>query len=314
VTGKPLDWIRAGALTAAVATLVVIWLTGLSGLGYFGWPSQVDWTFAAGILISVAAGATLGHRQPGPLLRRALLALAVGAVFAGALFGLLFLLWNAGLHPRHFTTIFLVLAAALAAWGLRRLPTARGARVTLLTTVALLAAVRLLASFPLVVRRLERRLFPLPVTVTRAHWDQLRCGSRCDDGRSRLLTWRRDDVSYEANDYDLLTADARMTATLEVVKPFFVDGCDQAHDSAPRVPASFPTYASTRACELARPRPWPGRPAIDPDCCAVESHAHLPGERFESKRTTRFIFTRLRWEALVEEPTADTPRPYVIIE
>jgi lipoprotein signal peptidase len=115
-----LDWVRAGALAAGVFTLLVIWWIGLAMLGYLQWPLRIGWTWYGTAIVSVAAGATLAHRQPEPWLRRILLALLLGGAIGGALFGLVHALVTAGLRARGLTAVLAVLGGALVAWGLRR--------------------------------------------------------------------------------------------------------------------------------------------------------------------------------------------------
>ena len=310
-----LDWARAGALSAGLATLIVVWLTDVSRLGYFSWRGAgLVWTWLAIALVSVPAGATLGHRAPGPLRGRLPMALLVGAGFEAVLFGLLFLLATAGLHDGGLTTLSLVLGSLLVAWGLRRLPRSRAARAVLVAPLALLALVRLLVTFPLAARHLERRLFPLPPTVVRNHWNVYRCWAPCADWFGRVIDWRIAEMSYEINDYDYLTADVRASATVEVLRPYLIDGCNDMRLKPPEIPDEARGYASTAACRAANPLVgYHGGPQNDlyfRKCCLAEIHERHPGDRFESKRTTRFVFRQLHWHMLVEEPSADTPRPY----
>jgi hypothetical protein len=175
-----------------------------------------------------------------------------------------------------------------------------------LTLVGVLTLVRLLATFPAVARYIERRFFPLPPTVVRNHWNQYRCGAPCLEYRGRVIDWRIDDLSYAINDYESLTADVRMIATIESLKPYFIDGCNEVRETPPEIPENVRQYATTAACKAANPIGWyQGRPLtghFTHNCCLAESHQRQPGDRFESKRTARFVFHRLAWESQVEEP------------
>jgi hypothetical protein len=296
ITGWVLDWLRAGALTAGVATLLALWWRGLHQLGYIEWPNGFGGSFVVIILASVGFGVTLGHREPRPLWARALGGGAAGCGFGVLLIGSSFLLVkNAGIAERSLPPYFLLMAVVLVAWGMRRLPAGRGARVSLLVLFAMLASFRVVASWPRAAHGIERFLFPLGTVRIRAAWDKRGCGTFCDDGRARVVEFR-DELDYETAGFRL-EAVARVHTTLETTKVFFADGCGRAHASAPVAPASVREYATTAACLAARRVPhWHEEmPSTDPACCALESRERHPGERFTSTRSLHFIFLRGHW-------------------
>jgi hypothetical protein len=315
---RPLDWIRPGALTAGIATLLAVWWKGLEKLGFLAsWPDGFDGTFVATILVSVAIGAMLGHREQRPLVVRVLAAFAVACAFGALLIGLAFVMAR-GLHlaERNFTPIYVVLAGALIAWGVRRVPAATGARAALIAVAALLLLVRLLPLFPTAAHALEQRLFPLSPAQVRAEWDKLQCGSVCQDGRTKVLAFSQQ-ISYGSESYsDYLAAQGRVHATLETVRAFHVDGCGQARDQPAEIPASVREFATVAACIAARPGHgayWTSDSyGFDSACCALEGRQRAAGERFESHRTLAFSFVRRQWLPRPEEhertPQERTPR------
>lgn len=295
-----LPWIRAGALTAGVATFCALWWTGFDRLGYLEWPNGFDATFVVSILASVALGATLGHREPAPLallLGRALLAFVVGCALGALLLGLAFALGKF-LHmgERRLPPVYLALAIALCAWGLRRLPPQPAVRVALLVLLLPLVAVRLLAVWPPAAHAVERRIFPLGDGRIRAAWEERGCGSLCQDNRARVIDFGRS-LSYRTDD-TYLGATARVRLVLETARDFAVDGCGQAHAAAPEVPPSLRQYPDTAACIKAtrRPRSHFRDARYDSGCCALENHPRHPGERFHSDAILHFVFHRLRWQ------------------
>jgi hypothetical protein len=300
------DWLRAGALTAGVATLQAVWWRGLDQLGYIEWPNGFGSSFVVIILVSVAFGVTLGHRQPRPLWARALAAFAAGSAFGALLIGSSFLLVkHLGIPERSLPPYFLLMAVALVAWGTRRLPAGRGARVALIVVFALLASFRVVASIPRAAHGIERFLFPISTARIRAAWDKRGCGSFCDDGRARVVEFR-DELSYQTRGYRL-EAVARVHTTLETTKVFFADGCGRAHATAPVASASVREFPTTAACRDARRVPRAHRDMVLPElpeldghpfdraCCAIESTERRPGERFTSTRVLNFIFLRGHW-------------------
>jgi hypothetical protein len=305
-TFRPLDWVRPGALTAGVATLLAVWWRGLHQLGYIEWPNGFGSSFVVIILVSVAFGATLGHRERRPLWARALAAFALGSAFGALLIGSSFLLVKfLDIPERSLPAYFLLVATALVAWGARRLPARRGARVALLVTFAMLASFRVVASIPRAAHGIERFLFPISTVRIRAAWDKRGCGSFCEDGRARVVDFR-DELTYETGGFRL-EAMARVHTTLETMKVFFVDGCARAHATPPVVPASVREYATTEACAAARrgrqwqnERPYEGfgldgHQPFDRACCAIESTERHAGDRFTSTRVLNFIFLRGHW-------------------
>jgi hypothetical protein len=302
---KPVDWIRAGALTAGVATLLAIWWQGLDRLGYIDWPEGFDATFIVSIAISVAIGATLGHREPRPLWLRVPLAFVVAVAFGAALIGLAFGLSVLGFRERNLPPVYLVLAAGLIAWGLRRLPVSKGARIAFVVVFALLAAVRLMATFTGVARAIERKLFPLPPELVRAEWEKGKCGWTCQEGRTRAVDFPLE-IAYEWEQSFALMARATVKPTIEVAKSFYMDGCNHPHDKRPEVPPALREYKTTGACIDARPRPRIDyqTPTYDTDCCYIDGRERPQGERFPSSRIMLFAFTRLKWKSMGD---ADPP-------
>jgi hypothetical protein len=306
------DWLRAGALTAGVATLLAVWWRGLDQLGYIEWPNGFGSSFVIIFLVSVAFGVTLGHVRPSPLWARAIAALAVGSAFGALLIGSSFLLVkHLGIPERSLPPYFLLMAVALVAWGMRRLPAGRGARVALIVMFALLASFRVVASIPRAAHGIERFLFPISTARIRAASDKRGCGSFCEDGRARVVDFR-DQLSYETAGHQL-EAVARVHTTLETTKVFFVDGCGRAHATPPVPSASVREYPSTKACASARRVPRGPEEMILPEeatldghaiyraCCAIESTERRAGGRFTSTRVLHFIFLRGHWQEQGEQ-------------
>ncbi len=307
------DWIRAGALTAGVATLLGVWWKGLDRLGYLEWPAGFDATFIVSIALASAAGATLGHRPEAnrPLVWRLIAALVVGIAFGAALIGLSFLLvTKLGVAERNLPPVFVVMGVGLIAWGLRSLPRSVGARVVMVAGIVLLLAIRLLATFPQVAHAIEQRLFPLPPAEVRSAWEQRGCGNLCDEGRTRVVDFQHE-VDYESEEHQHLSALAHVRPTLETTRAFFVDGCGWARNEKPAVPEELRGYPTTAACKAARPRPRLGQmmEPYDTRCCYIDNRQRQAGERIVLPRTLRFSFVRLRWQPTGDASSHERRRP-----
>lgn len=296
------DWLRAGGLTTGVGVLLASAMIGLDRLGFVEWPKDFDTTFVLIIAISLACGVTLGQRRAARggvgFAIRAVLAFVVGSAIGALLVGLSFLLVRfLDIPERKLPPFFLVAAGLLIGGGVRHLPRRWAARAALGGTLALVVALRVLASVPSLAHVLERRLFPLTVASVRSIWDQRSCGALCVQHRVRVLSVA-EDITYPATGGPFLQAEARVRATVEATRAFFVDGCGQAHDARPPMQPGLGEFETTAACVDVRPKlrvEW-NTHIPDPACCAVESYERRPGDRFEVTRVLDFTFFRGEWK------------------